>query len=220
MEDLDVLHLRGLQLLQRFQQDVELFQRPPIIKQDGALADLVATARSPGLIAYQEAGCRKVDEDRGLVVRLNTTLCDLQEQFSKNLASLKQMQCGQEDCEKQLLDSFAPGTPCDCADDPEGASPPDEEMDVERPALEPSRGGEVPTCNHGGGSLTGSRATMGRAILTMYEKDVEMKARIINDLKLDSPSHVLQAYSIMWELRPYVSEEALEEFQSWSESAG
>jgi hypothetical protein len=64
----------------------EHFRRPPLIKSTGAMADLVATANSPGLIAYQEAGCRKADEDCSLVGRLNATLNELQGHVQKSEA--------------------------------------------------------------------------------------------------------------------------------------
>ncbi|KAL6012749.1 hypothetical protein ACLOJK_003238 [Asimina triloba] len=188
----------GSRLLVGFRQELEMFRRPPLHETSKVAAKIIETNPTERLKAYVEAGCKHVPPNisKALLEELECLADDAtgvaeatNGEFQHVLGSISgdglvhHANCFEE-VEEAMHTSSSVSVGATCVKE-------DTKMGC-RQALQVS--------NH---------AITLRTIYNMVKLDFEMQERIVKSLDHSTPSEQLESYCLMWDLRPFIDEDAL-----------
>lgn len=180
------------------------FRRVPLHETSNVVADIFKNNSTLRVANYKEAGGHHAYLDQQIAVKLDASIKGLRSHIPQAQKVVEELQelvekvtCMMDHDLELLLEKVGLGT--SAMDQNECVL--GEDVDSKVFALVERQ--------------TSDYATIMSGILSMLEKDLQMQEMVVADLRLDTDSGCLQAYSQMWALRPFVDERLIQEALNW-----
>lgn len=201
---LDEMQKSSANLLSVYQEELDKFRRVPLHETSNVVADIFKNNSTLRVANYKEAGGHHAYLDQQIAVKLDASIKGLRSHIPQAQKVVEELQelvekvtCMMDHDLELLLEKVGLGT--SAMDQNECVL--GEDVDSKVFALVERQ--------------TSDYATIMSGILSMLEKDLQMQEMVVADLRLDTDSGCLQAYSQMWALRPFVDERLIQEALNW-----
>jgi len=185
----------GSQMLGVYQQELDMFHRPPLHESSSLVAQILASVPSERLSAYQEAGCRHEYTDHTVVVKLDNALKGLHDHIQKEHAIIEDI-CRLLDEANRIMH---------------------EELTAQLENVVVTESEECSLAVKVQQLSAPDYVTTMAAISGMLQQDYMMQEKVVNTLGLNMSLEVLQNYVMMWTLRPFVDDSVVEKALSWTQ---
>lgn len=202
---LDEMQKSSANLLSVYQEELDKFRRVPLHETSNVVADIFKNNSTLRVANYKEAGGHHAYLDQQIAVKsvdasikgLRSHIPQAQKVVEELQELVEKVTCMMDHDLELLLEKVGLGT--SAMDQNECVL--GEDVDSKVFALVERQ--------------TSDYATIMSGILSMLEKDLQMQEMVVADLRLDTDSGCLQAYSQMWALRPFVDERLIQEALNW-----
>uniref|UniRef100_A0A0A9DPZ1 DUF7795 domain-containing protein n=1 Tax=Arundo donax TaxID=35708 RepID=A0A0A9DPZ1_ARUDO len=187
----------GKRLLVRFRQELEYFRGPQIPTESDIMSEIMKSNCTGRMRSYLEAGCRLHCQDISNINQFRSCKDGLNNHINKAKTLLEELECLVKDVygitltaslsalktsDSSSIDNKLNNESCFVEEEDESADQLDTDV---------------------------SLVTMMVIVCKMLKLDYTMQEKIVRALSLKTPSSDLEGYCLMWELRPYVDDNAM-----------
>uniref|UniRef100_A0A1D1YN66 Proline dehydrogenase 1, mitochondrial n=1 Tax=Anthurium amnicola TaxID=1678845 RepID=A0A1D1YN66_9ARAE len=206
------LTIVGNQLLIKFHQELEFFRRPPLQKTSKVVQYVIEANQTCRLKAYLESGSRHAYLDMQNIRKLNLCQRGLQDHLIKVKALLDELGCLSEDgiAITQTVNHSTDKCFNDCCMNQASSC---KEVELELASHRGKCSDEEIETLHPPGERILFLAILMRVMYNMLKLDYEMQEKIVLSLNLNSSSEELESYCLVWDLRPFVNDNIMQ--QCW-----
>lgn len=174
----------GRRFLIRFRQGLEFLCQPSIYESSELVKSIIKGNETKRIHSYVEAGCINASDSTQRVIQMNTSLCDLQDCLAKAKGILNNL---------ENLVVTAGNALCMNSDD---------KLETEFQGAEKEAPEKLDAAHY---------ASFMAVIYSMVKQDYMMQERIVSSLNFKSSSGELESYCLMWNLRPFINDDVIQQ---------
>ncbi|CAM0945865.1 unnamed protein product [Alopecurus aequalis] len=186
----------GKRFLVKFHQELDLFRRPMLPMEPGAVSELVKSNYTDRMKSYLEAGCHLQHQNIRNINQLQSCEEKLEDYINKAKVLLEEVQCLVEDAYSTTLTaSLATLKASDCLDGDNNLT--DDCCEDEHQSVDQL-------------DSAVSYSSVMILVHNMLKLDYSMQEKIVKALSLKTPSSELSGYCLMWDLRPFIDDNVMQ----------